>query len=441
MSNSMTVGSPELANLFRATSLAKRKQRFLGEVVLAGPASTPFAVAIAGVCLATLITLAFVVQVPARLHAPGVLLPVGGLATVGAEQSGVVGHVLVEAGTTVAAGQPLITLIVDRRLEDGTGSFATRVESTARQRKLLRQRREQERVALGAKLESMRLRQSALQYTLVSLTERLLNTARQVELAQIDHRRLAALALEGHVASRDVEPAELRLLQAEATLNELNSQQMEAQTAIERVTRDMASESASFEAIDLNLAMESETLASQAVELDGLARRAIVAPIDGQVTDVLVRPGDTVSAGAAVVNLHRSNSPIEARLYLSSLVAGRAEPGQEAVLKLPTFPSRQFGVLRGKLIEMTSAPMDPRSVRLVPNLLTPVYEARVELESQHMHAMGRRWSLRPGLSAEATIVETRRTLISWLLQPLIRGSGAPDTNLENQALASVEAGI
>ena len=79
----MTVGSPELANLFRATSLDKRKQRFLGEVVLAGPASTPFAVAIAGVCLATLITLAFVIQVPARLHAPGVLLPVGGLATVG----------------------------------------------------------------------------------------------------------------------------------------------------------------------------------------------------------------------------------------------------------------------------------------------------------------------------------------------------------------------
>ena len=425
MSNNLPVGSSQLANLFRTTSLAKRKQRFLGEVVLAGPASTPFAVAVAGVCLATLIALAFVIQVPARLHAPGVLLPVGGLATVVTEQSGVVGQVLVKAGTTVAAGQPLITLLVDRSLADGTGSFAIRAKSTARQEKMLRQRREQERVALDARLESMRLRQSALQYTLVSLTQRLHNAARQVELAQIDHLRLAALALEGHVASRDVEPAELRLLQAEAALNDLKSQQMEAQTAIERVTRDTASESASFEAIDLTLAMESERLASQAVELDGLARRAIVAPIDGQVTDVLVSPGDTVSAGATVANLHRSNSPIEARLYLSSLVAGRAEPGQEAVLKLPTFPSRQFGVLRGKLIEMTSTPMDPRAVRLVPNLLVPVYEARVELERQHMHAMGRRWSLRPGLSAEATIIETRRTLISWLLHPLNYGLNSP----------------
>ena len=441
MSNSLPVGSPELANLFRTTSLTNRQQRFLGEVVLAGPASTPFTVAIAGVCLATLITLTLVIQIPARLHAPGVLLPVGGLAMVGAEQGGVVGQVLVEAGATVAAGQPLITLMVDRRLEDGAGSFETRLESTARQTKMLRLRREQERVALEAKLESMRLRQSALQSTLVSLKERSRNTARQVELAHIDHRRLAELALEGHAALRDVEPAELRLLQAEVTLNELKSQQVEAQTAIERVTRDMAFETASFEAIDLNLAMESERLASQAVELDGLARRAIVAPMDGQVIDVLVSPGDMVTAGAVVASLHRPNSPIEARLYLSSLVAGRAEPGQEAVLKLPTFPSRQFGVLRGKLIEMTSTPMDPGAVRLVPNLLAPVYEARVELERQHLHAMGRRWSLRPGLSAEATIIETRRTLISWLLQPLIRGSGAPDTNLENQTLANVEAGI
>ena len=441
MSNSLPVGSPELANLFRTTSLANRQQRFLGEVVLAGPASTPLTVAIAGVCLATLITLTLVIQIPARLHAPGVLLPVGGLAMVGAEQGGVVGQVLVEAGATVAAGQPLITLMVDRRLEDGAGSFETRLESTARQTKMLRLRREQERVALEAKLGSMRLRQSALQSTLVSLKERSRNTARQVELAGIDHRRLAELALEGHVASRDVEPAELRLLQTEATLNELKSQQIEAQTAIERVTRDMAFETASFEAIDLSLAMEFERLASQAVELDGLARRAIVAPMDGQVIDVLVSPGDMVTAGAVVASLHRPNSPIEARLYLSSLVAGRAEPGQEAVLKLPTFPSRQFGVLRGKLIEMTSTPMDPGAVRLVPNLLAPVYEARVELERQHLHAMGRRWSLRPGLSAEATIIETRRTLISWLLQPLIRGSGAPDTNLENQTLANVEAGI
>ena len=102
---------------------------------------------------------------------------------------------------------------------------------------------------------------------------------------------------------------------------------------------------------------------------------------------------------------------------------GERKRDQEAVLKLPTFPSRQFGVLRGKLVKMTSTPLQPHDVRLVPNLLSPVYEARVKLERQHMEAMGRRWALRPGLSVEGTIIETRRTLISWVLDPLIRGAG------------------
>ncbi len=413
------------ANLFRRPALG-RQERFLGEVMLAGPASTPFTVVLAAGCLATLLTMAFVVEVPSKLNAPGVLLPVGGLTTILSEQSGVIGKVLVKQGATVNTGDLLMTLTVDRRLADGAGSFETRAESTARQRQLLRRKRQRERDAFGTRLESMRLQKDALQSSLRSLAERVQITKREAELATSDHRRLLALAQYGHLASREVEPAELRLLQTEAALSQLKSEQFETQSAIERADRDLETERASFEALDLSLAMESERLQDRAVELDSLARQSIVAPMRGQLADVMASPGDTVSAGTVLATLHRSESPMEARLYLSSQVAGRAETGQEAVLKLPTFPSRQFGVLRGKLVKMTSTPLQPQDVRLVPNLLSPVYEARVELERQHMEAMGRRWALRPGLSVEGTIIETRRNLISWVLDPLIRGAGTPE---------------
>lgn len=441
MSNRPPVSHREAGSLFRKSSLTQGQQRFLGEVVLAGPASTPVSVAIAGICLAAIIAMAFVIQVPARLNAPGVLLPIGGLTTIQSEQNGTVGQVLIEVGASVAAGQPLMTLLVDRPLADGAGSYDARIDSTGRQRNMLRERRERERIALDARLESMALRRSALQSTLASLAERENNAARQMELAASGHRRLANLSAGGHAAMREVEPAELRLLQAKAALNELRSEQMEAETAIARIAREMDSETASFEALDLNLAIESEKLAGQLVELDGMARRAIIAPMDGSIADVLVSAGDTVSTGAALASLQRPDSPMEARLYLSPALAGRAEAGQEAVLKLPTFPSRQFGVIRGRLVEMTAAPIDPRAARFVSGLLTPVYEARVALDRQYMDAMGRRWSLRPGLSVEATIIETRRTLMSWLLQPLIRGSGSPGTDAEEKEFANVEAGI
>ena len=428
MSQAQHDDSSQAASLFRKSSLVERHRRFLGEVVLAGPASTFCAVALAGGCLTGLLAIAFVLKMPSRLNAPGVLLPVGGLTSVQAEQSGVIEKVLVESGATVAAGSPLMTILLDRTLADGAGSYARRAESTARQRQLLSDRRRQERLAFERRLESMRLAEEALRSTLGSLAGRARNARRQAELAASDHRRLKALAETGDVALRDVEPAELRLLQAQATLSQLLAETSETRTSTERIARDMETERASFEALDLSLAIESERLADRAVELDSLAQQSIVAPMNGTLADVLASPGNTVTAGTILATLHRPDSVMEARLYLSSEVAGRVEQGQEAILKLPTFPSRQFGVLRGRLVEMTATPRNPREVRLVPNLLTPVYEARVELEKQDMEAMGRRWPLRAGLSVEGTIIETRRTLISWVLEPLTRGSGTPAGN-------------
>ena len=58
-----------------------------------------------------------------------------------------------------------------------------------------------------------------------------------------------------------------------------------------------------------------------------------------------------------------------------------------------------------------------------------------------MQAMNRRWPLRPGLGVEATIIETRRTLIRWLMDPLIRGAGDALATNGEPALANVQAGI
>lgn len=427
--------------LFRENALSNQRHRFLGKVLLAGPASTPFAVLIACTCLAALIALAFVIQVPSRLHAPGVLLPVGGLTTIPAEQSGVIEQVLVEPGDTVEAGSTLMMLVVDRALADGIGSYRTRSVSAAQQGQLLLQRRNRERNAFDARMRSMRLEQTALKSTLDLLRARVQNARRQVELADADYRRLKALAAQGHAARRDVEPAELRRLQAIALLDQLRSRQIEAQAAIARISEEMVAERQSFQALDLNLEIDSERLAERAVELDGLSRRAVTAPMRGQLADVLGSAGKPVSVGDALVTMHPPGAEIEARLYLSSAAAGRAEAGQEAVLKLPAFPSRQFGVLKGTVTEMTSSPLEAHAIRLVPNLLAPAYEARVSLERQHMQARGRRWPLRPGLGVNATIVETRRTLIRWLLDPLVRGAGDTSTNIEEPALANLQTGI
>lgn len=441
MGNHPSRRSADDPGLFRENALSNQRHRFLGKVLLAGPASTSFAVLIACICLVALIALAFVIQVPSRLHAPGVILPAGGLTTMPAEQSGVIEEVLVKPGDMVAAGSTLMTLAVDRALADGIGSYQTRSLSAAQQRQLLLQRRNRERNAFDARMRSMRLEQTALNSTLDLLRARGQNAARQVELAAADYRRLKTLASQGHAARRDVEPAELRWLQAMALLDQLRSRQIEAQAAIGRISEEMVAERQSFQALDLNLEIDSERMAERAVELDGLSRRAVTAPMLGQLADVLVSAGKPVNVGDALVTMHPPGAKMEARLYLSSAAAGRAEAGQEAVLKLPAFPSRQFGVLRGTVMEMTSSPLQANAIRLVPNLLAPAYEARVRLEQQHVQARDRRWPLRPGLSVDATIIESRRPLIRWLLDPIVRGAGDTSMNVDEPSLADLQTGI
>ncbi|MCY3988698.1 MAG: HlyD family efflux transporter periplasmic adaptor subunit [Gammaproteobacteria bacterium] len=441
MGNHPSGRSREDPGLFRENALSNRRHRFLGKVLLAGPASTPLAVLIACACLAALFALAFVIQVPSRLHAPGVILPVGGLTTISAEQSGVIEDVLVGPGDMVESGSTLMMLVVDRTLADGIGSYQTRSLSAAHQRHLLLQRRDRERNAFDARMRSMRLEQAALGSTLELLEAQAQNAARQVALTAADYRRLKTLASLGHAARRDVEPAELRWLQAMALLDQLRSRKIETKASAGRISQEMVAESQSFQALDLNLEIESERLGERAVELDGLSRRAVVASTRGQLADVLVSAGKPVNVGDALVTMHAPGAEMEARLYLSSAAGGRAEAGQEAVLRLPAFPSRQFGVLRGTVTEMTSSPLEAHAIRLVPNLLAPAYEARVMLEQQHMQTRNRRWPLRPGLSVDATIIETRRTLIRWLLDPLIRGAGDNSMNVEEPALANLPADI
>ena len=86
-----------------------------------------------------------------------------------------------------------MTLLVDRMLTSGEGSFAIRAQSATRQRQMLEMRRRQERIALESRLKSFRLRKATLESSLDLLMERLGNTERQAELAADAYRRLSSL--------------------------------------------------------------------------------------------------------------------------------------------------------------------------------------------------------------------------------------------------------
>ena len=83
------------------------------------------------------------------------------------------------------------------------------------------------------------------------------------------------------------------------------------------------------------------------------------------------------------------------------------------------FPFQRFGLVDGRVdsVAQSPAPLDiavPKSA----DGREDAYLVRVALKSSSVTAYGRRHDLRPGMKVRAHIILERRSLITWLLDPL-----------------------
>ncbi|MCB0629164.1 MAG: HlyD family efflux transporter periplasmic adaptor subunit [Saprospiraceae bacterium] len=104
----------------------------------------------------------------------------------------------------------------------------------------------------------------------------------------------------------------------------------------------------------------------------------IQAPLAGQV--VLSRiwhVNQSVDKGQTVLTIDPSNgtSQIIARAQLPLARSGKVNPGDSVLLRLESYPYKEFGVLKGMVREITPLPESPEPGSL------PVYQARIELTS------------------------------------------------------------
>ena len=84
----------------------------------------------------------------------------------------------------------------------------------------------------------------------------------------------------------------------------------------------------------------------------------------------------------------------------------------------------QFGTSSAVVISVSSVAIVPREVRVPLALSGPVFEVRAKLSQSHVQAFNANWSLVPGTSFQADLVQRRYRLYEWLLRAV--GSGSSD---------------
>jgi hemolysin D len=170
-----------------------------------------------------------------------------------------------------------------------------------------------------------------------------------------------------------------------------------------------------------DLAEASETL-TKALKMKDLTR--LTAPAAGTVLEIADRSeGSVLREAETLVTM----VPDKADLYIEAKVMSRdisyLKVGNEVRIKLETYPFQRYGTLHGRLevISADSVPLkqdDGSGKESTQSQL--VYRVQVRITDDLRGVVARGFRLRPGLVASAEIKTGKRSIASYILNPILR---------------------
>ncbi|WP_409364859.1 HlyD family type I secretion periplasmic adaptor subunit [Bradyrhizobium sp. JYMT SZCCT0428] len=159
------------------------------------------------------------------------------------------------------------------------------------------------------------------------------------------------------------------------------------------------------------------------------------APIDGTVQQLAVHTiGGVVTPAQMLMLVVPTESRLEIEAMISNRDIGFVEVGQDAAIKIDTFNFTRYGLLQGKVLVISQdaitrnksqdktgdAPGGAQTTSSEPKGQELVYAARISLDRTQMEIENKRVNLSPGMAVTVEIKNGSRSIISYLLSPLLR---------------------
>lgn len=283
--------------------------------------------------------------------------------------------------------------------------------------KLAANRAEQQHVQSGLN-QAIEQRQQAWQRLRADLS---LGT-RELQLLRQEMDLLRPLA-PNVLAPAELLRRERELIAKEASQSALSHQVMEAASALRQALAERDKTQATHRAALLKERAEHQShldvlSARTSEKTDRLARASVLAPADGVVRQVYARtPGQVVSPGAPLLDLVPESDQLIVEAQVAPGDVGFLHPGQKARIKVSAYDFAVYGALDGEIQRISADTVidkDSRDPR--PHYLVTIAAANA-LRDRH----GQPLALAPGMTASVDIVTGRRTVLTYLFKPLVRG--------------------
>lgn len=174
------------------------------------------------------------------------------------------------------------------------------------------------------------------------------------------------------------------------------------------------------EAYDDMVEKKARLLSLQQVLLqrkDQLDRTKIRAQVTGRVNNVNINTiGGVVQPGDQIMEV----TPIDDELLIETRIVPRdvafVTPGMEASVKLTAYDFSIYGDLRGNVVRISEDTVDEESISGTRSY----YRVMVRAKQNFLEAKGEQYPIRPGMIANVDIETGRRSVLGYLLRPLLQ---------------------
>ncbi len=414
---------PADAHLFRTEALEHQRTQLLGRIVLT-PHLSGLWLGLAAAALALAI-MAFLLlgSHTRRVTVNGVLMPAAGLIRVHTPQAGVVLEKRVQDGQQVAKGDLLYVLSSDR-----AGDGARELQADIARQVVERQRSLQQEIARTQNLQAdevdaLQRRAQALDGEARAIAAQIEQQKTRLQLAEDTQRRYKGLADQDFIAREELLQKEIDLTEQRSRLRGLEREALGVQRELATTRQELGSARLRNSSQVSQLERSVSETRQQLTEVEVRRRVLVTAPEAGRATLVTAGVGQTIESNQPLLTLVPSGSALQARLYAPSSSIGFVQPGDVVLLRYQAFPYQKFSQHEGVVETVsTSAASAAELADQALGELPPgeaLFAIQVRLKSATVQANGQARPLQAGMRLEADILQERRKLYEWMLEPLL----------------------
>lgn len=247
---------------------------------------------------------------------------------------------------------------------------------------------------LKSRRSQLSLLQEELQHTSELVKEGYAPRNRQLELQRMAAESSSAIAeLTGNTARSSRAITEMRQ-RAQVKQQEYRK---EVQTLLAEVTRDVQSDAEKFAAVQSDL-----------------EKTEIKSPASGQVVGLSIQTiGAVIQAGQKIMDIVPEDSPLILETRIDPNLIDSIRTGLPTDIRFSTFAHSPQLVVEGQVLSVSG------DLLTDPQTGISYYLARIKVTASGMKSLGAR-QLQPGIPADIIIKTGERTLLKYLLSPLIK---------------------